>query len=74
MPPVFVDLVSRWLSSQLGTGLRGDMSPSTQKTIMRESTRQCAVRGTSRLTIGGQRGSGSYTFDAALQAAPTAFR
>jgi len=53
---------------------RGDVSPSTQKIIMYEGTRKYAVRGTSRLNVGGQSDGGSYTFDAALQAAPIAFR
>jgi len=54
---------------------RGDVSPSTQKIIMHEGPRKYAVRGTSRLSIGnGQHDGGSYTSDAALQAAPAAFR
>jgi hypothetical protein len=56
------------------TVCRGDVSPSTQKIIMYEGTRKYAVRGTSRLNVGGQSDGGSYTFDAALQAAPIAFR
>lgn len=57
------------------TVCRGDVSPSTQKIIMYEGPRKYAVRGTSRLSLGnGQHDGGSYTFDAALQAAPAAFR
>jgi hypothetical protein len=57
------------------TGCRGDVSPSTQKIIMREGARKYAVRGTSRVSVGsGQAEGGAYTFDAALQAAPVAFR
>jgi len=56
------------------TVCRGDVSPSTQKIIMYEGPRKYAVRGTSRLTIGGQPDGGSYTLDAAWQAAPVAFR
>jgi hypothetical protein len=57
------------------TVCRGDVSPSTQKIIMYEGPRKYAVRGTSRLSLGnGQHDGGSYTFDAALQAAPATFR
>jgi hypothetical protein len=56
------------------TVCRGDVSPSTQKIIMYEGRRKYAVRGTSRLTLGGQHEGGSYTLDAAWQAAPVAFR
>jgi hypothetical protein len=56
------------------TVCRGDVSPSTQKIIMYEGARKYAVRGTSRITAGTYTEGGSYTFDAALQAAPAAFR
>ncbi|TVT42821.1 hypothetical protein FNT36_01645 [Hymenobacter setariae] len=56
------------------TVCRGDVSPSTQKIIMYEGFRKYAVRGTSRLTMGGQHDGGSYSLDAAWQAAPAAFR
>ena len=56
------------------TVCRGDVSPSTQKIIIYEGSRKYAVRGTSRLSLGGQPDGGRYTFDAALQAAPAAFR
>jgi hypothetical protein len=56
------------------TVCRGDVSPSTQKIIMYEGTRKYAVRGTSRLNVGGEHDGGTYTFDAALQAAPVVFR
>jgi hypothetical protein len=57
------------------TTCRGDVSPSTQKIIMYEGLRKYAVRGTSRLVIGGGKyDGGTYTLDAAWQAAPVAFR
>jgi hypothetical protein len=56
------------------TTCRGDVSPSTQKIIMYEGPRKYAVRGTSRIALGGQHDGGTYTFDAAWQAAPTTFR
>jgi hypothetical protein len=57
------------------TTCRGDVSPSTQKIIMYEGPRKYAVRGTSRLAIGGGKyDGGTYTLDAAWQAAPVAFR
>ena len=56
------------------TTCRGDVSPSTQKIIMYEGSRKYAVRGTSRITLGGQHDGGTYTLDAAWQAAPAAFR
>jgi hypothetical protein len=57
------------------TTCRGDVSPSTQKIIMYEGPRKYAVRGTSRLVLGGgQHDGGAYTFDAAWQAVPAAFR
>jgi len=58
------------------TVCRGDVSPSIQKIIMYEGARKYAVRGTSRIEIKSQSygEGGSYTFDAALQAAPAAFR
>lgn len=57
------------------TTCRGDVSPSAQKIIMYEGTRKYAVRGTSRLVLGnGHFDGGTYTFDAAWQAAPAAFR
>jgi hypothetical protein len=57
------------------TTCRGDVSPSTQKIIMHEGAQKYAVRGTSRIAIGnGQHDGGTYTLDAAWQAAPAAFR
>ena len=57
------------------TVCRSDVSPSTQKIIMYEGPRKYAVRGTSRVAVGGgQFDGGAYTLDAALQAAPAAFR
>lgn len=56
------------------TACSGDVSPSTQKIIMHEGARKYAVRGTSRISLGGYTEGGSYTFDAALQAAPAVFR
>ncbi|RZK53732.1 MAG: hypothetical protein EOO59_12150, partial [Hymenobacter sp.] len=57
------------------TTCRGDVSPSTQKIIMHEGSRKYAVRGTSRIALGnGQHDGGTYTLDAAWQAAPVAFR
>jgi hypothetical protein len=56
------------------TTCRGDVSPSTQKIIMYEGARKYAVRGTSRVTLGGSSDGGTYTLDAALQAAPAVFR
>ena len=57
------------------TVCRGDVSPSTQKIIFYEGARKYALRGTARLTVGGgQYEGGTYTPDAALQAAPAAFR
>ncbi len=57
------------------TVCRGDVSPSTQKIIMYEGARKYAVRGTSRLPLGGGRyDGGTYALDAAWQAAPAAFR
>jgi hypothetical protein len=56
------------------TVCRGDVSPSTQKIIMYEGGRKYALRGTSSMTAGTYTEGGSYTFDAALQAAPAGFR
>jgi hypothetical protein len=57
------------------TTCRGDVSPSTQKIIMHEGPRKYAVRGTSRLALGGgQYDGGTYTLDAAWAAAPATFR
>jgi hypothetical protein len=57
------------------TTCRGDVSPSNQKIIMYEGTHKYAVRGTSRLVLGnGQFDGGTYTLDAAWQAAPATFR
>ena len=57
------------------TTCRGDVSPSTQKIIMHEGPQKYAVRGTSRIAIGnGQYDGGTYTLDAAWQAAPVSFR
>jgi len=57
------------------TTCRGDVSPSTQKIIMYEGPCKYAVRGTSRLVLGGGKyDGGTYTLDAAWQAAPAAFR
>ncbi|HET9503059.1 MAG TPA: hypothetical protein VFO93_05940 [Hymenobacter sp.] len=57
------------------TTCRGDVSPSTQKIIMYEGPRKYAVRGTSRIALGGGRhDGGTYTLDAAWAAAPASFR
>ena len=57
------------------TTCQGDVSPSTQKIIMYEGRRKYAVRGSSRIALGGgQHDGGTYTLDAAWQAAPAAFR
>lgn len=57
------------------TTCRGDVSPSTQKIIMYEGPHKYAVRGTARIAIGnGQFDGGTYTLDAAWQAAPATFR
>jgi hypothetical protein len=57
------------------TTCRGDVSPSTQKIIMYEGPRKYAVRGTSRIALGGgQHDGGTYTLDAAWRTAPTTFR
>ncbi|MFD1874881.1 M949_RS01915 family surface polysaccharide biosynthesis protein [Hymenobacter bucti] len=57
------------------TTCRGDVSPSTQKVIMYEGPRKYAVRGTSRIALGGgQHDGGTYNLDAAWAAAPTTFR
>ena len=57
------------------TTCRGDVSPSTQKIIMREGTKKYAVRGNSRIQVGAkQYDGGDYKLDAAFQAAPAAFR
>jgi hypothetical protein len=57
------------------TTCRGDVSPSTQKIIMHEGPRKYAVRGTCRIRVGpGQYDGGTYSLDAALQAAPAVFR
>lgn len=56
------------------TGCRGDVSPSTQKIIMYEGRRKYAVRGTSRIAVGSYVEGGTYTLDAAWQAAPATFR
>jgi hypothetical protein len=57
------------------TTCRGDVSPSAQKIIMYEGPRKYAMRGTSRIAIGGgKHDGGTYTLDAAWQAAPPAFR
>ena len=57
------------------TTCRGDVSPSTQKIILYEGPRKYAVRGTSRIALGGgQHDGGTYTLDAAWAAAPVAFR
>ena len=62
-----------WLAYR--TACQGDVSPSTQKIIMYEGPRKYAVRGTSRIALGnGQHDGSTYTFDAAWQATPTAFR
>jgi len=62
-----------WLAYR--TTCRGDVSPSTQKIIMYEGPRKYAVRGTSRIAIGnGRYDGGTYTLDAAWQAAPAVFR
>jgi hypothetical protein len=57
------------------TTCRGDVSPSTQKIIMREGAKKYAVRGNSRIQVGAkQYDGGDYKLDAAFQAAPPAFR
>ncbi|TPG66532.1 hypothetical protein EAH73_09010 [Hymenobacter nivis] len=57
------------------TTCRGDVSPSTQKIIMYEGPHKYAVRGTTRIASGsGPPDGGTYTLDAALRAAPVAFR
>lgn len=57
------------------TVCRDGVSPSDQKIIMYEGPRKYAVRGTTRVaTRGGQHNGGTYTLDAAWQAAPAAFR
>lgn len=56
------------------TVCRGDPSPSTQKIIMYEGKRKYAVRGTTRVTLAGADAADTYTMDAALKAAPAAFR
>ncbi|MFD2720898.1 M949_RS01915 family surface polysaccharide biosynthesis protein [Hymenobacter monticola] len=57
------------------TTCRGDVSPSTQKIIMREGAKKYAVRGSSRIQVGAkQYDGGDYQLDAAFQAAPAAFR
>jgi len=57
------------------TTCRGDVSPSTQKIIMREGTKKYAVRGNSRIQVGAKMyDGGDYKLDAAFQAAPAAFR
>jgi hypothetical protein len=57
------------------TTCRGDVSPSTQKIIMREGAKKYAVRGNSRIQVGAkQYDGGDYQFDAAFKAAPVAFR
>ena len=48
------------------TTCRGDVSPSTQKIIMYEGPRKYAMRGSSRLVLGGGKyDGGTYTLDAA---------
>ena len=57
------------------TNCRGDVSPSTQKIIMREGAKKYAVRGNSRIQVGPRMyDGGDYKLDAAFQAAPAAFR
>lgn len=57
------------------TTCRGDVSPSTQKIIMREGGQKYAVRGSSRISLGsGQYDGGNFTMDAALEKAPAVFR
>jgi hypothetical protein len=57
------------------TTCRGDVSPSTQKIIMREGAKKYAVRGNSRIQIGAKQfEGGDYQLDAAFQTAPAAFR
>lgn len=57
------------------TTCQGDVSPSTQKIILYEGPRKYAVRGTSRIALGGgQHDGGTYTLDAAWAAAPATFR
>jgi hypothetical protein len=62
-----------WLAYR--TTCRGDVSPSIQKIIMYEGPRKYAMRGTARIAVGnGQFDGGTYTLDAAWQAAPVTFR
>ena len=57
------------------TTCRGDVSPSTQKIIMREGAKKYAARGNSRIQVGAkQYDGGDYQLDAAFQAAPAVFR
>jgi hypothetical protein len=57
------------------TTCRGDVSPSTQKIIMREGAKKYAVRGNSRIQVGAKQfDGGDYKLDAAWQTAPAAFR
>ncbi|MDB5269397.1 MAG: hypothetical protein JWP58_2437 [Hymenobacter sp.] len=57
------------------TTCRGDVSPSTQKIIMREGGQKYAMRGSSRIAIGaGRYDGGEFSMDAALEKAPVAFR
>ena len=57
------------------TTCQGNVSPSTQKIILYEGPRKYAVRGTSRIALGGgQHDGGTYTLDAAWAAAPITFR
>jgi len=54
---------------------KGDVSPSEMKVIMHEGASKFAMRGTTRVNIGGGKYmGGSYTFDAAFKAAPQSFR
>lgn len=54
---------------------KGDVSPSDMKVIMHEGAKKFAMRGTTRVNIGGGKYmGGSYTFDEAFKAAPASFR
>ncbi len=57
------------------TTCRGDVSPSTQKIIMREGAKKYAVRGNSRIQVGAKEfDGGDYTLDASFRSAPAVFR
>jgi hypothetical protein len=54
---------------------KGDVSPSEMKIIMHEGAKKFAIRGTTRVNVGGGKYmGGSYTFDEAFKGAPQSFR